>query len=52
MYLTHREAKQTEMSEVRAEKGLLQSQARSMGGLCSKNLNSDGFRGRICIGKI
>ena len=52
MYLTHRGAKQTEMLEVRAEEVLLQGQAKRMGGLCSKNLNSDGFRGRICIGKI
>ena len=37
---THSEANQARTSEVGAEEGLLQSQARRMGGLCSKNPNS------------
>ena len=38
--LTHSEAKQTETLEFGAEQGLLQGQARRMGGLHSKDLNS------------
>ena len=48
----HSEAKQTEMLEFGAEKGLLQDQARRMGGSCSKTLNSLGFQGEAFIGKI
>ena len=40
MCLMHSETKQTETSEFGAEKGLLQDQARRMGGSCSKNPNS------------
>ena len=40
MCLTPSKAKQTEMLEFGAEKGLLQDQARRMGGSCSKNPNS------------
>ena len=36
----HSEAKQTKMSEFGADKGLLQGQAKSTGGFCSKDLNS------------
>ena len=38
--LTHSEAKQTKTSEYRAEKVLLQGQARRMDGSCLKDLNS------------
>ena len=48
MCLTHSEAKQTETSGFGAEKGLLQGQARRMGGSCSKNPElPDGFWGEV-----
>ena len=53
MCLTHSEAKQTEISESGAEKGLLQSQARRTGDLCSKTPNSPIVLGeKFLIGKI
>ena len=45
----HREAKEMEISEFGAEKGLLQGQAKRIGGSCSKvlNLNSGIFQERV-----
>ena len=48
----HSEPKQCEMSEFGAEKGLLQGQARGMGSLCSKDLNSPMVFRKGFIGKI
>ena len=52
MYLTHSKAKQTEMSESGAEKGLLQGHA-EMGGLCPQIPElSEGFQQGIFKGKM
>ena len=47
---THRETKQTKALELGAEKVLLWGQARKIGGLCSRNLNSP-WR-KVLLGKF
>ena len=53
-YPMHRATKQDKTSELGAEKGLLQSPARRMGSLCSKDPGRllDDFQGRFFKGSI
>ena len=53
MCLTHSEAKQTEILDFGAEKGLLQGSSKENGQLMLKNLKlPDGLGGKVFKGKI